>query len=400
MSDTRRPVPRYRRDEMPGALSRTSEPDGEHVYLVPYIGAGSGEDPYRPLGSDQPGWSAIDLRPDSTVRDSGWALLVVPQRLTPSEERRSVYLGDAPDESLPMVSRRACEDSTGVTRGDLPARLRGDRSIVADLLTVHADGEELCKPLRAMRDGRLRVVLAGKVWWEKAVPAGGATITDDFDRADSTDLGPDWDESHANDYDIFDQKLRNLDRNGASEGGWARHVTDLASVDHYAQAIYHGDSSNDGHVGGTTVRHSTSAETYYVAYCRPLSSSNDLLSKVVNGSRTTLDSAAITGSDAAPLLVVTTIDGSTLEGTYGGVTHGPITDTEIADGTRVGVVGHVAGGSSAGASFDASFDDFEADVLTAPTQGRFALSGVLYAPAYLQGGQRAPVYAKGGLKLP
>lgn len=33
-------------------------------------------------------------------------------------------------------------------------------------------------------------------------------------------------------------------------------------------------------------------------------------------------------------------------------------------------------------------------------EGRFALSGGLYAPAYLKGGAKVPVYAKGGLKLP
>ena len=51
-------------------------------YLAPYIGAGTRDDPFRPRGSDQPGWSAIDLRPDPSRLDGGGlsaCLLFLPQ---------------------------------------------------------------------------------------------------------------------------------------------------------------------------------------------------------------------------------------------------------------------------------------------------------------------------------
>ena len=67
-----------------------------HYYLVPYLGEGTDRNPFRPDGSDQPGWSAIDLRPDVTVLD-GFALLALPVREDTPERR---YLGDALDEAL------------------------------------------------------------------------------------------------------------------------------------------------------------------------------------------------------------------------------------------------------------------------------------------------------------
>ena len=33
-------------------------------YLSEYIGTGTKQDPFRPVGSDQPGASSIDIRPD------------------------------------------------------------------------------------------------------------------------------------------------------------------------------------------------------------------------------------------------------------------------------------------------------------------------------------------------
>ncbi|MDP3891934.1 hypothetical protein, partial [Nocardioides sp.] len=79
------------------------------LYLAPYVGAGTDNDPFRPRGSEQPGWSAIDLRADSTIL-AGRALMAVPVR----DDTIGIYLGNAPDATSPTI-KSAVESRFGIT---------------------------------------------------------------------------------------------------------------------------------------------------------------------------------------------------------------------------------------------------------------------------------------------
>ena len=63
-----------------------------HHYLAPYVGTGTFADAFRPRGSEQPGWSAIDLRPNGAVA-TGLALMAVPVR----DDTIGSYLGETGD---------------------------------------------------------------------------------------------------------------------------------------------------------------------------------------------------------------------------------------------------------------------------------------------------------------
>ncbi len=299
-----------------------------HLYLAPYVGAGTDADPFRPRGSEQPGWAAIDMRATSTVV-TGRALLTVPVR----DDTIGTYLGDAPDEVSAAV-KSAVESRLGLTLD--ATRLR---QIIPELLLLHAreDGTRW-RPLRAMRDGVFRVYLGG-LWWQARSLAGGSTITESFDKADSTTLGPNltWTETNSN-LEVFSNACRAVVNNGSI--GEARAESDLATDDHYAQVV--------GVLGSATptatsavralARFSASARTHYLmSYAKTTTPTHDrLLGKRVAGTITTLASTAgISFTDGDTVRVQ--CNGSTITGLRNGTQEETTTDTEITGNTRAGV---------------------------------------------------------------
>ena len=151
---------------------RVSAQSGGHLYLAPYVGTGvvglfKGkfvQDPWRPRGSEQPGWAAIDLRPGG-VGLSGFALMLVPVR----DNTIGDYLGgDVTETSL--TTKSTMESKLGVTLQETVTA-----KMLAELLLVHGkDDGTRWKNLSTERDGMYRLWLGGKtpLWQGKAIHRG------------------------------------------------------------------------------------------------------------------------------------------------------------------------------------------------------------------------------------
>lgn len=137
-------------------------------YLSEYIGTGTRQDPHVPVGSDQPGWAAIDLRPDSGGLNA--CLLKVPTAFT---DARAQFLADDKLEALTNPQKNFLQNRLGVDLSS-PTLLR---DIIATLLnSPPANG------WKALRPGFLKwEIYLGELIWEAPRISGGAT--DDFNRA-------------------------------------------------------------------------------------------------------------------------------------------------------------------------------------------------------------------------
>ena len=147
-------------------------------YLAPYIGAGTFLDPFRPRVSDQPGWSAIDLRPDGGATLGGGGLNVCLLHL-PTHDPDPVLdrIVDLPMDTLPAQAVNRINSRLGVTLGQTRWQ-----QIVEELLTrPPVNG---WKPLRSTHDGWMEIYLGGLLsrWRPGSV---GASISENWNCADS-----------------------------------------------------------------------------------------------------------------------------------------------------------------------------------------------------------------------
>jgi hypothetical protein len=153
-----------------------------HVALVPYVGAGTEQDPFRP--GVEGDWSAIDLRPDATRR-AGWAVVGTPAPLPAP----ALTIADDLDATLMATRRRSIGNALGVTVDATTVR-----ALLPELLLTHArtDGSRW-RPLEAFRRGGrlLRQIWLGELVWEQEILGGpGAVLSESFNQPDSTVLGP------------------------------------------------------------------------------------------------------------------------------------------------------------------------------------------------------------------
>jgi len=334
------------------------EPD-RHVYLAPYIGNGTADDPYRPRGVDGMGsWSSIDLRPDPTDPASGYAILHTSQRLPVRDENHAVYLGDDPDLPLPTIVRQHVEVRTRVGRGDLPDRMRGDRCIVADLLTLMADDNDPTRPnvLRPERDKVLRIHFGGQVWWEKALPAGGASYTDDFNRADQLlEVSADWEPSTAAGLQIVNQEVTQ-----ASGGPFYclyRFLSALDDSDHAAQVTVRTMNFTNRFALVGARLHATDNTGYWFRHRNRDDFETFAIMRYSAGTETALSSVAEDPS-AFPRLLLIEVEGSSIRGICNDVERTAVTDTVITSGLRAGI--------GTGNDSNTFLDDFAALDLAGP----------------------------------
>lgn len=187
------------------------------------------------------------------------------------------------------------------------------------------------------------------------------TITESFNQADSTTVGPDltWTEVDGG-FETVSNQL-GVDGTYSSFPNSLRAEHDLSSDDHYARI----DATTGNNIFGfyaPAVRFSSSAETCYTARVR--SSENEaILKKIVTGTTLTALTAS-TWSPSWPASIYVEIDGSSLSLTVNSTTIDTITDTSITGNTRCGVASH---NSSQNASRFA--DNFEAADLVASGGG-------------------------------
>lgn len=300
-----------------------------HYYLVPYVGDGTDADPYRPHGADQAGWSAIDLRPDVTVQ-SGFALLALPIQDDAPQRR---YLGEALDEVAATVKQQI-EARLGIT---LEATTL--RDMIAELLLVHG-GVGRWKLLRPTRRGRYEINLGGRIY-ERAVLSGGATITESFDQADNTVIGPDlaWTELTGN-----SQTLSNKWGTGATATVYdARADVNLDSDDQYAQGLVDLESSanaTDNFVGVIARQREVDTTRTHYGY-RYRSGTSGVRRELYRRAAGTATSLAGPNASSVALndLIRLECNGSTITGKLNGATEEEVTDTNVTGNLRCGVTG-------------------------------------------------------------
>ncbi len=148
-------------------------------YLAPYKGLGTTKNPFRPEGSDQPGWSAIDLRPDASVI-TGRCLLYLPVADANPLLRK---LTDAKEEFIGTGNRNFLR--TALEKATLP-----------DASFVDTVRELLLRPpparwnrLAANLQGNYEIYL-GELLWKAPVAMGNAS--DNFNRANEAPMGGVW----------------------------------------------------------------------------------------------------------------------------------------------------------------------------------------------------------------
>lgn len=191
------------------------------------------------------------------------------------------------------------------------------------------------------------------------------TLTDSFDRTDQEDLGTSsegwsWTRINgiSNSVDIVTNKAQT---SGLADGPLYRADSDLASDDHYAQAIVSATSeANPALVGVACRMPSTATNTAYRAEAR-FDNDTFRLSKIVSGSETSLAAPATTFSVGNSYTVKVQADGSTIKSFLGGIEVSSVTDESISGNVRCGIRGdkHTTG--------VVTWDDFEAaDLGAAP----------------------------------
>lgn len=156
-----------------------------HFRLTDWVGSGtSSADARRPRGADHEAWSAIDLGSHALVASS--------------ERGPGLQLGAEAGDGLPLSVLRRFGNALGL---NLDRRNLGQ--LAAELLTGHAGPR--WKPLRP--EGNRWAIHLGELLWSAPCVRGGATVTDDFNRADSSSLGANWLEITGVDWTISSNTL-------------------------------------------------------------------------------------------------------------------------------------------------------------------------------------------------
>ena len=341
-----------------GSSQRDKDGHARMYYLAAYVGSGTPSDPFRPRGSDQSRWGAIDLRADPTQLP-GRCLLWLP---TPDVDPELTELASAPTDLLSSLRRQTLEAVLGVTLAQ-----RRFQQIVEELLTTHArlDGTRW-KPLRVMRDGRYRIYLGGLLseWQPGSV---GASISENWDCANGASITCQltWAEV-TGDLELFSNQVRNT-AVVANTVFRERAESDLATDDHYAEVqvvtLISGGAGVE-HNFGASSRRAAAANTGYhglLADERLSGTKEVILYREVTGTFTLIGNT--TFAWATPATIRTESDGSShrvlVDGT---VRVGPVTDSNITGNLRTGILGYTENAPAVG---NFVLDAFAAADLTA-----------------------------------
>lgn len=316
-------------------------------YLSEYVGAGTSLDPFRPRGSDQPGWSGIDLR----VNDVGSCLLHLP---LPDAHPNLTLFGEDPTEGIGPNTRAAVRNRLGLARLDAS---RLDQLVAELLLTPPANG---WKPLLPTR-GRYEAYLGGLIWSQPVIQGGAFTENWNCGNSASLTCQLTWSEEGTA-YELLSNQARLTTTGGSAN--WARMDTDLGSADHYSQVtiVASAEQAGNANFGGVIVRKdSTATPTYYytrfLREATPGLNEHDLVKNIASvetviGGPDPVDFAA---GEVLKLQVI----GSTLRAFRNGteMTFSPVTDTAITGNLRVGLYGN-----SQGTTGTIDYDTWEGDV--------------------------------------
>jgi len=315
-------------------------------YISPYIGTGTRLDPFRPFGSDQPGWSAIDLRPDGSIL-TGRCLLHLPVHNTDPQLNQ---LADDLDETLGLVVQNRLQNLLNLTLGQTQFK-----EVVAELLTFHArtDGTRW-KPLQVNHRGLMEIYLGGLLMRWRHGAVGALPATDNFNRADENPLAGNWTTAPGA-FAGLKIVSNAVDAVTGGEDCAAYWNADAFSTDHYTQLT---SGSTASSTKGPAVRVRTATQLDMYLWSLNISGTNSI-QKIVNDAFTLLLTTNITfiSTDVMKLAV----SGSTLTVYKNDVSQGTVTNTALT----TGVSGMFADSGGAGRQLD----NWQADDVAAPGGG-------------------------------
>lgn len=304
-------------------------------YVSSYIGSGTATDRFRPRGSDQPGWAAIDLRADGGATVSGGGLPYCLLWLPLADSDPALYkIADGKGEELPLQ-----------VRAGIAARLNATINytrfddIVAELLL--RPPANAWKPLRDHPTAPLAIHLNGLLSPSPSLRALAAqTYNETWTAADSSSPTADltWTEHTGTGLGITSNRLRCTGVTTGEQHARAQH--DLDSSDMIVKMTLETMTATTSTVAiGVTARADGGASPtsyFYGPNVESGGASAHFLTKFVTGSETVLGTNAT--DFAAGEIVELHVDGSTVQGWRNGVLlNGPTTDTAIPSGTRAGV---------------------------------------------------------------
>lgn len=292
------------------------------LYLAPYIGNGTRAAPFRPRGSDQLGWSAIDLRHNAAVV-TGYALLWLP-------------VAD-PDPALRQLAGGKLETLTAQTRNALDTALNIRMTAVSDPYKLIQElllkdwSDRICKPVQWSWKGEREVWLAGERWVRQmGGPTNPTTIdpSDDFNRADENPIVGNWTLSIGSNHNfqLISNELGGVGTAGDAYLFWA---ADAPPNDQWSE-IRAGTALGTGSDWGPACRVATDDKEGYFASCF---ATGEELAKHVAASYSSI--AVVTTSNiVAGDVVRVEAEGSTIRFKVNGVevTGSPGTDTSLSSG--------------------------------------------------------------------
>jgi hypothetical protein len=205
------------------------------------------------------------------------------------------------------------------------------------------------------------------------------TITESFNKADSTTLGPDlsWTEISGG-WEVVSNRCRKSTGSDA-QSHCARADSDLSSADHYAQiASYY--PGNTSYHGPACRLPGTSTETFY-SFVTASEDGTGYLVKMVAAAQTNIATGSV-GTRTDGTLVKVEANGSTITGYFGGSSAASTTDTAITGNVRAGLNQYHVTGTTG------TFDSFEAaDLGGAAGQPTMRRTGGVSPAAYRCGSE-------------
>jgi hypothetical protein len=346
-------------------------------YLAPYVGTGTALDPFRPRGSEQPGWSAIDLRPDSSRLDGGGLNACLLHLLVANPDPLLQLVALDPADTIGAALRQAL--ATRLTLVTAPTS-RWDDLAMELMLSPPPNGWKALRPTVA----GLYEVWLGTLLKSIASIRGGASISENWNCADSASLTCQltWTELLGTDWGITSTRAQIQAFSGLFQ--LVRAGSALASADHYCQATLAAFTTQSATTtAGPAVRIDATVgdATYFFRAESDPGGVQTQLWKRVAASFTSLGTNA-TAPVVADIIRVEA-NGSSITGKMNGTARvGPITDTAITGNLQCGIVGDADTVGQVTA-----LDDWSAADLAAGGAPQRTLTGVgatLLPPLWLQ----------------
>lgn len=299
-------------------------------YISEYVGGGTRQNPYMPVGLDQPGAAAIDLRPNPTVL-TGRALLWTP---TPNTDARLILVSDAKITRLSTAVRNRIKNTLGVNFSET----QWDQIAGRIMLSPPTNG---WKPLQAVRANMRYEVWLGDLLFSKAAQLGpqGELIdpSDNFNRANENPLAGSWTRLSGG---SGNAKLESNAITSATSGDkFYYYAGAVATADQFSQVLI--ASSAGSQDFGAATRIGSNGFSGYVAATYTGDSTRNIF-KYVAGSFSIL--AITPGAPAVSDVIRCEAEGSTIRYLQNGSLVQFVTDTSLSSaGNGVGFFHYEAG---------------------------------------------------------